>query len=325
MKILIIKLSSMGDVLHALPAAEEIARATGARIHWAVQPEFSGIVRAFGCVERVIEIPRPSKFREWLKAVRQLGSEKYDVVVDLQGLLKSAAVAVAAGGRRTFGPAYAREGAGWFYNGRPPKNGRKHAVEECMDVAELLCGNAGKSVPPSGECAAKFHGAKLLLPESPFARGDKMRVAIAPRSRWESKNWPAENFAELARRLAENGAEVCVIGGKNDNVVSSAETKNSIYDFCGKASLLESAALLKTCDCLVTNDSGPMHIAAALGVRCVALFGPTDAARTGPYGAGHVVLKGVCEKAPCYKRTCPKGDKSCLKGITVETVLGQCF
>ena len=325
MKILVVKLSSLGDVLHALPAAVELARRTGAEIHWAVQPEFAALVRAFACVTRVIEVPRPSKLTGWLRGIRDVRKERYDLVVDFQGLLKSAIVAGCARGHKVIGPAYPREGARWFYDARPPKGGgRKHAVEECMDVVES-CVQGFK-----GSGGRNANGIGLRLPELPDripARGEGARIAIAPKSRWDSKNWPAENFLEVAKKSAERGAEVFIVGGKGDGDEFGIQNPESkIRNTCGKLSLLESAALIESCDCLVTNDSGPMHIAAALGVKCVAVFGPTDATRTGPYGEGHTVLRapeGVCDAAPCYKRVCPKGTKACMTAVTAEAVFFQ--
>ena len=324
MKILVVKLSSLGDVCHALPAVELIKNETGAEAHWAVQPEFAELVRSFSCVSKVIEVPRPSKFSGWLKALRELRGERYDAVADLQGLLKSAVVAGLSKSGKRYGPAYSREGAKLFYDATPPKTGRKHAVEECLDVAELAVNYSTPPFghPPFGENS--HFGASTKIPPKggvPEGRGG-LRIAIAPRSRWDSKNWPAKHFDKLIQLLGEKGVEICLVGGKDDDAeLTIPNFQFPILNFCGKCTLAQSAELIKSCDCLVTNDSGPMHIAAALGVRCVALFGPTDAARTGPYGAGHTVLRGgSCELAPCYKRVCPKGTKECLAAITPETM-----
>ena len=180
MKILVVKLSSMGDVLHALPTAAELKRQTGADMHWAVHPAFAQLVRCFSCVDRVLEIPRHGGLGAFRKALGPLRETDYDLVVDLQGLFKSALVArlarLAPGGRRV-GPSFQREGASLFYSATPKLIlPRRHAVEECLDVLPLL----GLERP-----------AEPLFPMDPpevdVGPSGVFRVAIAPMSRWETK------------------------------------------------------------------------------------------------------------------------------------------
>ena len=329
-RILVVKLSSLGDTLHALPAVAEAARRLDAEVDWAVQPAFAPLVSCFACVSRVIPVPRPSDFGAWLRALRTLRrAPPYDLVLDMQGLLKSALVARAARAPRRIGPSFAREGSSLFYTetAGPPDRSR-HAVEECFDTLRLL------GFEPPAEAAFPLTVPDLdpdaLAPALAGRTGP--RVAVAPFSRWRSKNWPAASFAEAMRLLAtERDARLYLIGGPGDREGADAIVREAgvpAANLCGRLSLVQSAGLLAKCAALLTNDSGPMHVAAALGVPCVVPFGPTSPDRTGPWGKGHAVLRapGACALAPCRKRDCPRGDGACLAAVSprraVDALLG---
>lgn len=328
-RMLVVKLSSLGDTLHALPAVAELRDRLGYAVDWAVQPECAALVGAFSCVDRVLRVPRPSRPRQWLGAIASLhrGAE-YSLVLDMQGLLKSAIVARAARrapGARLVGPSFAREGSWLFYGelaGRRDKN--RHAIDENFDVLRHL----GLPVPQT----PRF---PLRLPDldpvalDPGCAGRAM-VAVAPFSRWPSKNWPAERFAEaIAMITSRLGARALVLGGPGDRDGAQEIIRASGADaanLCGKLSIVESAAVIARCAALLTNDSGPMHIAAALGVPCVAPFGPTAPGRTGPHGTIHRVLRApqsVCRRAPCRKRICPLGTGACMAAISADEVFRE--
>lgn len=329
-RILVVKLSSLGDTLHALPAVAELRDRLPARVDWAVQPAFAPLVRAFRCVDRVFEVPRPSRLREWARALSALRREPpWDLVVDFQGLLKSALVARAARAPRRIGPSFAREGSRLLYTelaGRRDKS--RHAIDECFDVLRLL----GVPVPaePRFPISAPAPAPEALDPPALAGLGGP-RIAVAPYSRWPSKNWPAERFSEAIRLLVrEHGARVHVLGGPGDRAGAQAIVEAAgvpAANHCGAFSLVESAGLLARCEALLTNDSGPMHLAAALGVRCVALFGPTSAGRTGPYGPRHAILRAepACPRAPCRRRDCPLGTGACLASIPAARAVAALF
>lgn len=319
MRILVIKLSSLGDVLHALPAVAELADQLAAEVDWAVQPAFAPLVRTFSCVREVIEVSRPSHPLAYMAAIRWIRKTHYDYVVDFQGLLKSAVVARLAHAKRRIGPSFAREGSRFFYTelaGTLNKN--RHAIDECFDVIRHL----GLALPEVPQFPITIPAIDLdtLVPLT--AAGP--RIALAPLSRWESKNWPAEHFASLLKRLVEqHDARVYVIGGPGDRSVSEeiiASAGVEAANLCGRTSLSESLGVLAQCEALVSNDSGPMHMGAALGVKCVVPFGPTVPERTGPYGSNHVSLRAGAACGPCYKRKCPIGTDVCLRTITPKRV-----
>ena len=315
-RILVVKLSSLGDVAHALSAVRALKERTGAAIDWVVQPEYAPLLACCPDVARTIVFPRRNFARGFFPFLRELRREKYDVVVDLQGLMKSALAARLARGARRVGPAWAREGVGRFYDAQPAKTPgpRRHAVAELMDVANLVA--PGDSTPPEPN---------LAFPEAESDGDPGPHVAFAPFSRWKTKDWPVEKFAELGRRLAtEMGCRIRIVGGRDDEAQGETLARQigeGARNLCGRTDLPGLCSLLKQMDLLVTVDSGPMHWADALGVPLVAVFGATDPARTGPFRQpDHVVAKDGLECRPCHSRTCARGDLVCLRTLEVESV-----
>lgn len=323
MKILIVKLSSMGDVLHALPAVAELKKQLGAEIHWAVQPEFAKLTGCFRCIDKVIPVQRHGGIKPLIPSIRSVRAEKYDMAVDLQGLFKSGLITWISRSKVRIGPSFQREGARIFYTSvAGKKNKLRHAVDECMDILDFL--NLKRPEQPSFPISFPDESSLISDPSAP-------QIAIAPVSRWKTKNWPADKFAETAMRLIKGlSAEIHIIGGKGD--FETAETiiglasrtlnesqKKKLFNRCGKLSMTESGGLIAKSDVLVSNDSGPMHIAAALGVPCVVPFGPTIPERTGPYGSIHRIIRAD-NCFPCRSRTCAKGDIRCMTGISADTV-----
>jgi heptosyltransferase I len=148
-------------------------------------------------------------------------------------------------------------------------------------------------------------------------------VAVHPMALWPTKLWKSELFSELADRLTkELGLGVIFTGGEQDQTSVeeiTARVSPSPVDFCGSLNLLELAALFNRCSLVISTDTGPMHLAAAMGTPVVALFGPTAPARTGPYGPGHVVLRTGVPCSPCFKKKC--ADPRCMSEISVDLVL----
>ena len=314
-RILVIKLSSLGDIAHALPAVQALRARTGAVFDWVVQPEYAALVASVPGVERVISFPRRDFARGLFRFLQELRRERYDAIVDLQGLMKSAVVARLARAGRRFGPAWAREGAPFFYDVQPPKGaGRRHAVEELLDVADLVA--AGDRTMSEVD---------LTFPEAEADGRSGPRIAFAPFSRWRTKDWPLDKFAELGRKLAaEMGCQLFVVGSPGDQAqgeILVGLIGERAHNQCGKTDLPGLCSLLKSMDVLVTVDSGPMHWADAMGVPVVAVFGATDPARTGPYHQlDHVVAKEGLSCRPCHSRTCVRGDLACLLTLDMDVV-----
>ncbi len=316
-RILIIKLSSLGDLAHALPAARALKERTGAAIDWVTQPEYADLLARCPDVDRIIVFPRRRFARGFFPFLLALRRERYDAIVDLQGLMKSALVARLARGSKRVGPAWAREGAHLFYDAQPARadGPRRHAVEEWMDVVRLVAPGDDPAPEP-----------RLNLPDAENNGAPGPHVAFAPFSRWGTKDWPAEKFAELGRRLAaEMGCHILIVGGRDDEAPGEALARqigDRARSMCGKTDLPGLCSLLKGMDLLVTVDSGPMHWADAMGVPLVAVFGATDPTRTGPHRQwNNVVAKAGLACRPCHSRVCARGDLACLRTLDVETVL----
>jgi lipopolysaccharide heptosyltransferase I len=319
MRILIVKLSSLGDLFHALPAVHGLKTGLNAGIDWVTQDEYAGLVRCFVDVDSVISLPRrrlPARItgKDGLASgLRQLRACEYDMIVDLQGLLKSAIVGRLARGRRRIGPSFRREGSGLFYSEVACGRDRsRHAVDRNMDVLRHL--ELGQIEP----CfPVRFPDRTLDI--------DRPRVAILPSSRWATKNWPVSRFAEVAGRLVdEEGAGLFLLGARAD-AAACAEIAEAVdghaVNLAGKASLVETGGYLQQMDLLIANDSGPVHMAAAVGTPTLVMFGPTDPGRTGPYGAGHRVVTTPVPCRPCLSRTCARKDLACMTGILPEQVV----
>ena len=313
-RVLVVKLSSLGDLFHALPAVHALKTGLDAEVHWVTQPAYADLVPCFADVSRVIVFDRqgfPAGFRRF---VRELRRDSYDCVVDLQGLLKSALVTRLARGRERIGPSFHREGAALFYS-RVAGTRRKdrHAVEENLDVARALGLECGAPVFP-----VRFGACSVVAP--------RPRIAVMPVSRWASKNWPADAFVRALRRVRDAlpSATFFLLGGRADAAVCvaiAAATGGSTANLTGRTTLVQMGSLLGQMDLVLSNDSGPMHMAAATGVPVLALFGPTDPKRTGPFGPGHRVLTaGELECRPCFCARCRFGATRCMEGLAPEAV-----
>lgn len=311
--ILVVKLSSLGDLLHALPAVHNLKVGLGAEVDWVVQREYAALVKCFDDVRRVIPLARRGPRRRPLAFLKALRVERYDMAVDMQGLFKSGLVTQLARAGRRIGPSFQREGARIFYDavaGRRDKE--RHAVEENLDVVHFLGLN---SVAPAFP---------VTLPPIEL-EGNGPQVAVIPSSRWATKDWTPAGFAAAARCLRdERGATIYLMGGPGD-VPRCADIKRMMggeaLNLAGKTSLVAMGSYLSQMDLLIANDTGPVHMATAVGTPALVLFGPTSPQRTGPYGDRHRVIRsGSCDCRPCFMRTCPPGHHRCLTDISSAQV-----
>jgi len=324
--ILLIKPSSLGDIVHAMPTCAAIRRAyPKARLTWLVKRDWAGLVERIDGVDRVW--PVESTFKGWLSQISPLRAERFDLVVDLQGLFRSAAIGWVAGSSLLVGFENGREGSPWFYSRRVPiPQSEMHAVDRYLLVA--------KAVGAAESGAPEFH---FRIPPTDYDEVDRLLirsgvtpgtnwVAMNVSARWPTKRWPAASFAEVADQLRQEGYDaVVMIGGPDERAEVAAVSgmmKTSAIDLAGATTVGLLPALLSKASLLITNDSGPMHVAAAVGTPVVALFGPTSAARTGPYGVGHGVLTGKAPCSPCFSRTCHNPlSLECLKTVSPQQVL----
>ncbi len=318
-RILVVKLSSLGDLFHALPAVHAVTSAMDASVDWVTQPEYARLVECFDDVDRVIAFPRRRFHADITGFLKALRTDRYDMVLDFQGLFKSALTARLARTTVRVGPVVRREGASLFYTVRPPppKAGlpRDHAVAEALQVVRYLGIDADQPVFPV------TFPAVTVVAEQPC-------IGLVPGSRWPSKNWPAACFQKLTVALVERvGGSIFLLGSEVDRPVcrrlAEACPDGTVHNLAGELDLVGLGSLMQTLDLVITNDTGPMHMAAALAVPVIALFGPTEARRTGPWGSLHQVLRAEVQPAcaPCYQRQCQRRESTCLMGISVDTVL----
>jgi lipopolysaccharide heptosyltransferase I len=302
-RLLILKPSSLGDIVHALPTVNQIRlRYPNAHIAWLVNPEFRSLLINNPVIDQVIEFPR----RQPLALpglIRFLRHERFDTVLDLQGLLRSGLLARATGARRRIGLSDSREGARLFHN-EIVSVPSCHAVDRYLLAARHLdCPDGPVTFPMPLASPTRHEG----------------WIAINPSARWETKLWGDDRFAELIRRLP---ADRIVLTGSAADRARLDRLAPGCRNLAGKTSLPELADLYAQCAVVVTNDTGPMHIAAAVGTPVVAIFGPTDPSLTGPYGPNHTILRAGLPCSPCLSRQCQHNPHmECMTAITVDQVL----
>ncbi len=325
-RILLIKPSSLGDIVHAMPVVAAFKqRWPSAHLTWLVKRQWAEIVQRIDGVDRVW--PVDPTLASWVGQALKLRAQRFDLVVDLQGLLRSALAARMTGCAQRVGFANGREGSPWFYSQRVPVlTAEMHAVDRYLSVAKALGAPAG--VEPQFRFRLPSQDVTTL--RDLFRRKDidmdAPWVAMNVSARWPTKRWPAASFAAVATQLAARGiGPLVVIGGPDEREASGlvrSLTTCPVVDLAGETPIGLLPALLSKACALITNDSGPMHVAAAVGTPVVSLFGPTSAVRTGPYGAGHTVLTHDLSCRPCFSRACRHAiPMECLTAISPEQVV----
>jgi lipopolysaccharide heptosyltransferase I len=309
MNIALVKLSAIGDVVHALPVAAALhAALPQARLVWIVERREAAVLRGHPALSEIV----PVDTRGWRRARtpravletagalaalrRRLRAFRFDVAIDLQGLVKSGVITAATGApfRIGFVAAHCRESLNALFTNQrvTPPPAARHVVDRCLAlVAPLGAGTeAVEFVLPTDEAA------EARIDEFLMGAGLKPRdrlVVLNPGAGRPDKRWPVERFRELARRLTDE-ASVLVTWGPNERddahaiVGPDAPGRASVAP---PTSLDELLSVLRRASVVVAADTGPLHLAAALGTRCVGLYGPTTAGRNGPYGRGQRSLE----------------------------------
>jgi heptosyltransferase-1 len=328
-RILLIKPSSLGDIVHALPAAIALKRRfPAASLTWLVKRQWADVLEGSSAVHHILAVDL--SLRGWSAAIRAVRAGQFDLVVDLQGLFRSAVLGWLSGAPVRVGFANGREGSPWFYTHKVAVvDPEMHAVDRYLLIPRFLGGAPAPigalDFPVAVNSGADKKVSEMLL--SAGAMAGSPLVAINAGARWPTKQWPSSAFAEVADQLQDKGVRVVVIGSVAESHPAStvlSHMRTSPIDLVGQTSIKEVIALLRRAHLLITNDSGPMHVAAALGTAVVALFGPTDPLRTGPYGPGHRVLRSGIPCSPCFSRRCvnPK-TLECLTSIGAGQVLEE--
>ncbi|UQZ88548.1 lipopolysaccharide heptosyltransferase II [Deltaproteobacteria bacterium Smac51] len=335
-KILIVKMSALGDVIMALPALQALRkRYPEAIIDWLVEAPYSGVLTGDPNLSRVLLSPRQEMGqlvdagkltmvgRVFSSFYIDLRRVKYDVVIDLQGLLKSAFFAWLSHGKRKIGFEYSRERTGFFLNEKMPSyDPERHAVLRYLDAAVYLGAEMPNPLPtryytPPPEAVAD---AEMLLGYNGI---DSNYIVLNPGAKWESKRWPLEHWKALAALFRRQGARLVITGGKGDKAwcdeIYQAAPKASL-NLCGHTSLPILGAIMENSSLVVTADTGPMHLAAAVGAKGIAIFGPTRPWRTGPFGGRFKIITPDLDCLGCLRRVCDDPNKPCLAALSPETV-----
>jgi heptosyltransferase-1 len=325
--ILIVKLSAIGDVIHTLPSLSALRKLyPDAHITWVVEEAAVDLVQKHPDLDAVLISRRKrwskylqrGQFRPFLEEIRffikTLRQRPYDLVIDFHGLFKSSIIVFLSDGKIKLGYDSLQELSGLFLNEKIPEDMHKHAVDRYLDFPRYLgakIDNVQFILPSNKEAEEKT---RILLDK--YNLEDKRFIAINPVAYWETKLWNNENFAKLAD-LINNKLQMKIVftGSEKEPIekITSLMTTEGI-NLGGATTLLELANLYKKARMVITTDSGPMHLAAAAETPVIALFGPTDPERTGPYGIGHTIVRAELPCSPCLLKKCP--TKKCMEDIS---------
>lgn len=326
-RIMIVRLSAIGDVIHGLPVLNALReRFPRAMLAWVVETPAAELLRGHQALDELITVPKGwlTKPKEVLALRRKLRALKVDVTLDLQGLTKSAVAAWLSGARRRigFGDGNARELSRWFYTEKV-KSHSQHVVDVYLELLRA----SGIESPEVRFEIADHRSDRIAAKEKVRQVGcQRGFCVINPGAGWPSKRWPTDRYAAVARYLGEEWGLASLVVWAGDDGRSWAEEVVAGSEEHGRLapemSLAELAALLRRARFYLGSDSGPLHLSVAVGTPSIGLYGPWPAERHGPYGPGHVaVQKLVCEGSTRKRR---HASTKFMEAIDVESVVAAC-
>jgi heptosyltransferase-1 len=327
-RILLVKLSSFGDVLHSLPTLEALKDSyPRAHITWLVEAAYAPLLSGHPALDEVWLAPRlrPQEIlgganpATLARLIRHLRSRPFELVLDLQGLLKSAMWVALARSSRKVGYDRTRELSYLPLTERvPPFDPEAHAVWRYLNLAHYLGATPARPRFRLGLATADLSG---LIP----GKGGRPLAVLHPGARWPSKLWLVASWARLAEWLTRQGFQVAITGSTADQKLAAgiaAQSQAPVVNLAGATSLDQLAGILRKARLAVTTDTGALHLAAALQTPVAAIFGPTAPWRTGPFGEGHQVVRLELPCSPCFRRQCP--EPRCLTELTPAMVAAAC-
>jgi heptosyltransferase-1 len=324
-RFLIVRLGSLGDVVHAIPAAAALRHAfPAAHIDWMVDPRYVELLRLVESVDTVIPIDpralgRAGQRAGLLRTMRDARRARYDAVIDLQGLVKSALLSRSVGGARTVGfpRAHLREPAArLLYTHAPDPGADPHVVRKNVALLAAV-GVADRRVhfPINVPRAGAAHAVAAKFGERGFA-------LINPGAAWPNKRWPADRFGALASAMMrERRLPSLVLWGPGEESLAAQVVAASAgaAEMAPPTTISDLVALARAARLMVSGDTGPLHVAAAMGTPIVALFGPTSAERNGPWADHDITVSPTGECVCLYERQCRRATP-CMADIGVEDV-----
>lgn len=333
MRILVVRLSAIGDVIHALPVSYALKkRFPHAHITWVVEPLSKDLLTNNPYIDEII-VFKEKKFRS-LKSICQnftpfkkalLHGEKYDLSLDLHGLFKSAAIVFIASAKEKYGTARLREGSFFFSRAIKGTHQNGHMVERHLDVVRALKGGMplGKEVVfPLVTTKEENEMALSLLRKSGVNKGSAYAI-LAVGASWPNKRWPYQYFAKLSDWFYEQKIIPILSGfGVVDEGLAGEIERLAQFppiNLVGKTPLKILTVLLSGAKITIGGDTGQLHLSAALNTKTIMLMGPTTKVSNGPYGQLENVIEVKRPCKYCWRRACPKGI-DCLAQITVEAV-----
>jgi heptosyltransferase I len=329
-RIAVIKPSALGDVVQTLPLLPILReRFPDAEIAWVVNRDLAELVEGHPCLTRVIGFERRGGWSGWWRLLRELRAARFDLVFDLQGLLRTGVMTAATRAPLRVGLETAREGSALACHAVIPDTGRHVAAHRrYWRVAEAL--GLGER---SSATTLPLRPEHRAWAKSVIGQLGEPVLAINPGARWETKRWPVERFAVIAAKAYRAyGFSSIIVGSPGERPLAARLAfllrkflpASSLVNLAGETSLLQLAAILEAADVAVTNDSGPMHLAAGLGTHVVGVFTCTSPERSGPPPGDRHAL--VATQLPCaagYHKQCPHRGKhhlACFEELDAERV-----
>jgi heptosyltransferase I len=324
-RIALLKPSALGDIVHALPVLTALrVRFPAAHITWVVNSAYEPLIKNHPDLHDTLPFDRGAFKKGLWKSARyavsfgrEMRRRQFDLVIDLQGLLRTGLMCLASGAAVRVGFANAREGSRHAYTHKihVPDAERIHAVDRYWRVVEAL---------GAGDVPKRFHvpldAGEVEAVRDELAGLPRPWIAVAVGAKWVTKRWPAGHFAALLQRAQAQSGGTCLFVGTGDDTATSQDVIRDLggaaRDFTGRTSLPRLAALLSLSDVMVANDTGPLHLAAALGRPCIAPYTCTRVAKHGPYTsmAGGVETSVACGGS--YRKTC--GSMVCMPELTPD-------
>lgn len=328
-RICVIKPSALGDVVQALPLLPVLRqRFPSARISWVINHELADLIEGHPHIDELLVFRRRGTARDYLQLLHELRQREFDLVFDLQGLMRSGVMAAATRAPLRIGLETSREGSGLACHESISGTGRKVAAfNRYWRVAEEFggAGQTPQTILPINTADHEWAAKQLSGLSGPV-------LAIHPGARWITKRWPVEKFAVVANKaMRQYGFSVVILGSKNEMPVALELQKllqgfvpwKPVVNLTGQTTLKQLSAVLSAVDIVLTNDSGPMHLAAGLDTPVLGVFTCTSSVISGPPGPKHELVATTVSCAASYKKQCPHSGRKnlcCMDELSTERV-----